>query len=54
VSMGNINVGSGNEVALAPGLLTRKNARVQGYLRYDPVSLPLCQTHVRHGTYESF
>lgn len=36
VSMGNINVGSGNEVALAPGLLTRKNARVQGYLRYDP------------------
>jgi D-arabinose 1-dehydrogenase-like Zn-dependent alcohol dehydrogenase len=36
VSMGNINVGGGNEVALAPGLLTRKNARVQGYLRYDP------------------
>jgi D-arabinose 1-dehydrogenase-like Zn-dependent alcohol dehydrogenase len=36
VSMGNINVGSGNEIALAPGLLTRKNAHVQGYLRYDP------------------
>ncbi len=34
--MGNINVGSGNEIALAPGLLTRKNAHVQGYLRYDP------------------
>ncbi len=36
VSMGNINVGAGHEVSLAPGQLTRKNARVQGYLRYDP------------------
>ena len=36
VSMGNINVGAGHEVALAPGLLTRKNALVHGYLRYDP------------------
>jgi L-iditol 2-dehydrogenase len=36
VSMGNINVGPGNEIAFAPGQLTRRNARVQGYLRYDP------------------
>lgn len=36
VSMGNINVGSGHQIAFAPGVLTRKNAQVQGYLRYDP------------------
>lgn len=35
-SVGNINVGPENEVRVAPGLLTRKNLTVRGYLRYDP------------------
>jgi threonine dehydrogenase-like Zn-dependent dehydrogenase len=36
VSMGNLNVGPAHEVAVAPGLLTRKQAVVHGILRYDP------------------
>ncbi|ARJ07683.1 zinc-binding alcohol dehydrogenase [Cnuibacter physcomitrellae] len=36
VSVGNLNVGEGFEIALSPGLLTRKNVRIQGVLRYDP------------------
>lgn len=36
VSVGNLNVGEGFEVALSPGIITRKNLRVQGVLRYDP------------------
>jgi L-iditol 2-dehydrogenase len=36
VSMGNLNVGARHEVAILPALVTRKNAHVQGYLRYDP------------------
>jgi threonine dehydrogenase-like Zn-dependent dehydrogenase len=36
VSMGNLNVGPAHEVALAPGLITRKQATVMGILRYDP------------------
>jgi L-iditol 2-dehydrogenase len=36
VSVGNLNVGEGFEVALSPGLITRKSLRVQGVLRYDP------------------
>ena len=36
ISMGTINVGPAHQVAIEPGLLTRRNARVHGYLRYDP------------------
>ncbi|MER3391210.1 MAG: zinc-binding dehydrogenase [Microcella pacifica] len=36
VSVGNLNVGEGFEIALSPGVITRKNLRVQGILRYDP------------------
>lgn len=35
-SVGNLNVGEGFEVPIAPAMFTRKNLRVQGYLRYDP------------------
>jgi threonine dehydrogenase-like Zn-dependent dehydrogenase len=35
-SVGNINVGPTHEVPLAPGLITRKNLTVRGFLRYDP------------------
>lgn len=35
-SVGNLNVGASNEIALAPGILTRKHLRVHGILRYDP------------------
>lgn len=35
-SVGNLNVGPEYEVALAPATFTRKNLRVQGFLRYDP------------------
>src|SRR3954447_7553787 len=35
-SVGNINVGPTNEVSIAPGLVTRKNLTVRGFLRYDP------------------
>jgi threonine dehydrogenase-like Zn-dependent dehydrogenase len=36
VSMGTINVGPAHQVTIEPGLVTRKNARIQGILRYDP------------------
>ncbi|SDY86960.1 zinc-binding dehydrogenase [Herbiconiux ginsengi] len=36
VSVGNLTVGEGFEIALSPGVITRKNLRVQGVLRYDP------------------
>lgn len=36
VSVGNLNVGEGFEVTLSPGLVTRKNLRIYGVLRYDP------------------
>jgi L-iditol 2-dehydrogenase len=36
VSVGNLNVGEGFEITLSPGVITRKNLRVQGVLRYDP------------------
>jgi len=35
-SVGNINVGAGNEVLISPGLVTRKNLTIRGFLRYDP------------------
>lgn len=35
-SVGNLNVGSANEVAIAPGLITRKNLTIRGILRYHP------------------
>lgn len=36
VSVGNLNVGERFEVSLSPGLITRKNLRIHGVLRYDP------------------
>lgn len=36
VEIGNVNVGEGHEVRLAPGLITRKMLRVQGFVRYQP------------------
>ncbi len=36
VSVGNLNVGEGFEVSLSPGIITRKNLRLYGVLRYDP------------------
>ncbi len=35
-SVGNLNVGSGVEVTLSPGLITRKHLQIHGILRYDP------------------
>jgi len=35
-SVGNINVGPSFEIPIMPAILTRKNLRVHGYLRYDP------------------
>lgn len=35
-SVGNLNVGAGTEVLVCPGMITRKNLRVMGCLRYDP------------------
>lgn len=35
-SVGNLNVGPGAELSIAPALFTRKNLTVQGFLRYDP------------------
>lgn len=34
--IGNVNLGEENEVPLAPGLITRKAARIQGFVRYQP------------------
>ena len=36
VGIGNVNVGEGHEVSLSPGLITRKNLHVQGFVRYQP------------------
>ncbi len=36
VEIGNVSVGEGHEVSLSPGLITRKNLRVQGFVRYQP------------------
>ena len=36
ISIGNVNVGREHEVSLAPGLITRKSLRVQGFVRYQP------------------
>ncbi len=36
VEIGNVSVGEEHEVPLAPGLITRKNLRVQGFVRYQP------------------
>lgn len=52
-SVGNINVGTGNQVAVSPGLITRKNLTIRGFLRYDPWYLHkalefLQRTHTAH------
>lgn len=52
VSVGNLNVGEKFEISLSPGVITRKNLRVQGVLRYDPWYLQhalqfLVRTHDR-------
>jgi threonine dehydrogenase-like Zn-dependent dehydrogenase len=36
VEIGNVSVGEEHEVSLAPGLITRKMLRVQGFVRYQP------------------
>jgi threonine dehydrogenase-like Zn-dependent dehydrogenase len=36
ISIGNVNVGSAHEVALSPGLVTRKAITVRGFVRYHP------------------
>jgi L-iditol 2-dehydrogenase len=36
VSIGNVNVGEAHEIALSPGLITRKAVRVRGFVRYEP------------------
>ena len=36
VEIGNVSLGKEHEVSLAPGLITRKNLRVQGFVRYQP------------------
>ncbi len=36
IGIGNVNVGEGYEVSVSPGLITRKNLRVQGLVRYQP------------------
>ncbi len=36
VEIGNVNIGKEHEVSLAPGLITRKSLRVQGFVRYQP------------------
>ncbi|WP_098955969.1 zinc-binding dehydrogenase [Pseudonocardia sp. N23] len=35
-SVGNLNVGPGSALSIAPALFTRKNLTVRGFLRYDP------------------
>lgn len=52
VSVGNLNVGEGFEVALSPGVITRKNLKIHGVLRYNPWYLHhalefLVRNHVR-------
>ncbi len=36
VEIGNVNLGKEHEVSLAPGLITRKNVRAQGFVCYQP------------------
>jgi L-iditol 2-dehydrogenase len=36
ISIGNVNVGPSHEVALSPGLVTRKAVTVRGFVRYHP------------------
>lgn len=36
ISIGNVNVGVAHEVALSPGLITRKAIHVRGFVRYHP------------------
>ena len=36
IEIGNVSVGKEHEVSLAPGLITRKTIRVQGFVRYQP------------------
>ena len=36
IEIGNVSVGEEHEVSLAPGLITRKMIRVQGFVRYQP------------------
>lgn len=36
ISVGNLNVGERFEIPISPGIITRKNLRVKGILRYDP------------------
>lgn len=36
IGIGNVNVGERYEVSVSPGLITRKNLRVQGLVRYQP------------------
>ncbi|MGF1472752.1 MAG: zinc-binding dehydrogenase [Rubrobacteraceae bacterium] len=36
VQIGTVNIGKENEVSIAPGLITRKNLQVQGFVRYHP------------------
>ena len=36
IEIGNVSLGKEHEVSLAPGLITRKMIRVQGFVRYQP------------------
>ncbi len=36
VEIGNVSLGAEHEISLAPGLITRKMLRVQGFVRYQP------------------
>jgi L-iditol 2-dehydrogenase len=36
IEIGNVNIGPEHEVAVAPGLITRKALRIQGHVRYHP------------------
>jgi threonine dehydrogenase-like Zn-dependent dehydrogenase len=36
VEIGNVSLGEEHEISLAPGLITRKMLRVQGFVRYQP------------------
>lgn len=36
ISIGNVSIGEGHEVLIAPGLITRKSATVIGVVRYNP------------------
>jgi D-arabinose 1-dehydrogenase-like Zn-dependent alcohol dehydrogenase len=36
ISIGNVSIGEGHEISIAPGLITRKCVHVIGVVRYDP------------------